>query len=61
MLFFPLVNFSFVYQDRVRADLPQGAGVVAVHACGLATDRAIDVAIDLGFIPHTPETIQSPE
>lgn len=29
-------------------DLPQGAGVVAVHACGARTDWSIDVAQELG-------------
>lgn len=32
---------------RVRADLPSGSAVVAVHACGELTDRAIELALEL--------------
>lgn len=34
--------------SQAAAQLPLGAGVLAVHACGVRTDRAIDVALALG-------------
>lgn len=34
--------------ERLAPELPRGAGVVGVHACGRLTDRCLDVAVALG-------------
>lgn len=41
---------EYVTADIARATdhLPQGAGIMAVHACGPRTDRSIDIALELG-------------
>lgn len=42
------VRFVEQKLQRARDAVPPGAAVVAVHACGLKTDRAIEVAIERG-------------
>ena len=38
---------TYIESDLSRADLPPGAAVLGVHACGRRTDRVIDRALEL--------------
>ncbi|QDU67471.1 methyltransferase [Engelhardtia mirabilis] len=42
------VSYRIGRLERAREDLPEGASVIGVHACGQLTDACLDVAAGLG-------------